>query len=88
MKRSKLFLGITGSLLAVVGLAAAKNARHPLTHYYYQTTQLSCITAPFSVEYTLATAGGQLTYAGTGNKSFRTKSGATSCITPIYKNGN
>jgi hypothetical protein len=89
MKRSKLFLGITGSLLAVAGLAAAKNHRHLLTHYYYLTVQLSCITVSVAnIEYTLFTVGGQVTYTPTGDKVFRTKNLLFICATPIYKGGN
>jgi hypothetical protein len=42
MKRPKLFLGITATLLAVAGLAAAKQQREVLTTYIYSCIESVC----------------------------------------------
>jgi len=84
MKRSKLFLGITSGLLAVVGVAAAKAHFNNATVFYLTDTgtQSSCTplgTRPYNVSGVEAQIL-QTTYGAQARVVFQT----ITCLSPVY----
>jgi hypothetical protein len=69
MKRSKIFLGVTTALLAVAGVAAAKNWNHVLATGYYTGSNHHC-TAASSQFYTVNSGSGNIATNGSGKQLY------------------
>ena len=89
MKRSKLFLGITSGLLAVVGIAAAKQLNSTISTVYY-TAGSGCVSTPItplSFHTDPAVGTDPITVAAFGSNyiAYKTHAGVQ-CTVPLYKN--
>ena len=90
MKRSKLFLGLTTGLLAVVGIVAARTQRHS-TEYAVRTSPTGnpcggfCLDKGAIVSTTTITPGELLVTSGSNRCTIFTNVNFNQvCVTPLY----
>jgi hypothetical protein len=89
MKRSKVFLGITTTLLAIAGFAATKANRSTVTAKYKPVN--SCVSYGTTGQAaTTVKATGQVTLTAGGSNVGKTLFTATNslCSHPLYSGGN
>jgi hypothetical protein len=91
MKRSKVFLGVTASLLAVVGFAATKSHFNPVTAAYYTALEgNSPCTLNVLTNGTVSPTSAQIqTFYGAHNPlNVRNLFTANNCIQPLFQRAN
>lgn len=88
MKHSKVFLGLSTALLAIVGVAAAKAHRSPAITYYLKSSVGVCFTAPGTYKVTKDVAGSQYQGLTVGQSTTLPAFTNTSCTIPAYYHSN
>jgi hypothetical protein len=87
MKRSKLFLGVTTGILAVVAFTAAKTARftrHVAGYYYGGSQNQHCTLSGGAVGYTASGEGNPLTADNTSSSPLYSYNNGGSCVVPLF----